>query len=281
MKKLLALLLLVIFVGCRENRISHKPIYSDAYEATVGVFPKQYIFSTLSPGSGTGVLLDTGFILTAKHVVDTNDDGFIDQWEKQVQVKFYSPIASVHTATVVSDPLTIWKYRGDFAFLAIENPPESKIRLINDEDYKQIKFGDKLFAIGRSNAELPHLTLGVRSTDTMDRLHRASLPIYYGNSGGGVFSSETGELVGIAAEISLGDWDRNYEVVPSWSMYVPATMIREHANGLGLPNLTDIQMGLPFWRVVCLHILWMLNGIYFGWLTYSLLSARRARRAAK
>lgn len=285
MKKLLALIVAVILIGCNKNlaRISENDYYSDAYEATVGVFVLPSMFSFGSqPKLGTGVLLDTGLILTAKHVVDTDNDGYVGPFEAIVEVKFFYPTAYVTTATVVSSPITSWYATEDFVFLRIANPPSSNVHLISNEDYdNHMKAGAPVFAVGLSRGiEPPHITTGVKSTDVENGQDaRASIAVYFGNSGGGIYSEETGELVGITTGIALGGAERNGEVVPQWSIFESAPAIRRHAANSNLPYMVDKQyafyetLNKVFWPIYLIQgIIWM----YLGAIVREIYLSRRA-----
>jgi len=126
--------------------------YQNAFDATCGIHTKN--------GNATGVLLNTGFILTAMHVVDNNKNGIVDMNEERIRVRFDS-IASVHTGTIIYG-----SQKSDLAVVVIPNAPISNIRLMSNEDYEGVLAGAPLFAIGRSlGRDPPHFTKGIRSTD--------------------------------------------------------------------------------------------------------------------
>lgn len=289
MKKLLALLVAIILIGCNKNlaRISENEHYSDAYEATVRVFAMPNMFNFFaSPKMGTGVLLDTGLILTARHVVDVNEDGFIDPLEAVVEVKFYYPTAYVTTATVVSNPLSNWHMSEDFVFLRIPHPPKSNVHLMSNEDYRKImKVGEPVFAVGLSKGtEPPHITVGVKSTDVNDGQDaRAAISIYYGNSGGGIYSDRTGELIGITTAISLNP-ERGGEIVPQWSIFESAPTIRRHAVNSHLPYMVDKQLSFTDKLTRDFIAIYIIQGIvwmYLGVIVRELYLLSRARSAPR
>lgn len=244
MRAILALLL-VLFIGCgkQDVKASHNRHYDNALKATVAIYPNSHLLMPWrAPGSGTGVLLNSGFIITSKHVVDVNYDGFIDQFERTVRVRFFYPNRKTVDGRIVFDPVGAWRISNDFVFISISNPPHSPIKFMDLNKYQNFLPGDGLFAIGLSNGtEPPHLTRGLKSTNTNTKLDRAALSIYFGNSGGGIFSEETGELLGIATKVEVDSSPGAYELVPEWTEYESVANIKSVTTAYGVPFLTDVS----------------------------------------
>ena len=148
---------------------------------------------------GTGILLETGFVLTASHVVDDNGDGRLEDWERGTTVLFYNEagVSSVHSASVVY--LSNRDFL-DFAILEVENAPKSDVKL----QMSYPKIGDELFTIGCTRGMNPHLSHGHESmrSGRYPLYARASVPVYSGNSGGGLFNSDQ-EVVGIVSMVGV------------------------------------------------------------------------------
>jgi len=213
-------------------------------------------------GTGTGVLLNTGYIITAGHVVDINRDGTIDKKERNLKVIFYDDlgaIATIHSARIVYS----WgakKAKNDFAILEVPENIKSKVKLIKD----YVKVGEELFTIGCSKGRIPHIAYGYKSTDHYYPLKRASLDTYFGSSGGGIYIDEH-KMVGIVkgvgfdrrstpirAHLVIGKGKKvqlhfiqgrvNYfDVVPGWTEYTTANEIINHLESKNLLQLVEVQ----------------------------------------
>lgn len=199
--------------------------YSNAFNSTCAIHVRG--------GSATGILLNTGYILTARHVIDADDNNVISNEERSVRVSFIADASRVHTGTVIYASAG----ESDFAIVATATKPNrAGVKLISNLDYEKVLAGAKLFAIGRSmGQDPPHLTSGIRSTDNHKLRDRAALSIFFGNSGGGVFEEEGGMLIGLANHIHI------YRgiMVPSWAEYIPAPVIRNELRIVGLSGTVD------------------------------------------
>jgi hypothetical protein len=156
----------------------------------------------------SGVLLESGYVLSAAHAIDRNEDGEIDDEEKHVRLNF-SSIGFVTTATAVAVPSTFeQEFEGlDIALLK----PEKKVplkgsRLLTDIEYEALKIGEPVTAMGLMNNDIPpNITQGnLVAINPFSNRHRCSTTIYYGSSGGGVFTKDN-ELVGISVAVRLGE----------------------------------------------------------------------------
>lgn len=247
---LLALLLVIPYVtlnlygyitigGVPVKPIPVAPQYENAFDNTCAVYTEE--------GGATGICLDTGFILTSRHVVDLNSDGDLDWNERFVRVEFYSDVAEVHTAIV----LHVSKGESDFAVITAPHKNHSGVKLMSDADYEHIAAGMPIFAIGRSGGmNPPHFTDGIKSTDLEEELlDRAAITIFYGNSGGGLFDEASGELIGLAARIRY----KNNQLIPNWAEYSPADVIRKELKEVGLGHVVD-KPQTPVWPYYTLFL---------------------------
>lgn len=231
MKKIFAMLttiiLSIISVVVYADTFKVERKYRTAYESTCAVVHSGT--TDFNSSGGTGVMLNSGYILTCVHVVDMNMNGKVDREERSVNIKFYYPVASVHSGTVVASSTEHWIDNTEYALIFIPQRRASNVRLISDKDYKDVGVGAKLFSVGRTDGQSPpHIVLGVRSTDASDIWHRSTLPLYFGNSGGGIFLEETGELIGICSRIRVKRMPFGPPLpVPHWSEYLPIPNIRD------------------------------------------------------
>lgn len=140
----------------------------------------------------TGVLLDTGYVITAAHCIDVNDNGSISPNERNPIVTFYGSIASVHTGYTVF----CGKKGGfDIAVVQLDNSPQSLISL------GEAKFGDELFTIGMTRGEKPNISVGCESSPYNNHA-RATIAVWVGNSGGGIWNNKQ-ELVGFVTRVGM------------------------------------------------------------------------------
>lgn len=145
------------------------------------------VIKTHSGGLGTGVTLDTGYILTAGHIVDANDDDGIDEAEREVKLTYYGDISEKMEGTVV-----YFSPEKDIAFI------EPKFKIVRGVKAAKARalLGERVVTIGATKGAPPMISPGVISEDD-DKTHRVSSYISTGNSGGGVFKDSDNEVVGI------------------------------------------------------------------------------------
>jgi hypothetical protein len=268
--KYLVTFLLLLLIGCGESpKVSSdikEAYFSSCRVATLG----QY---------GSGILLDTGYILTAAHVIDANGDNVANEEERDVSVEFFSPVASIHSASIIF--LGKWNDDDthDIAVLKIDNPPRSKIRLLPLGSYDNLLFGESIYTIGCPVGMSPRVTDGRIDTNFSGRdevskkLGRCTAEIYGGNSGGGVFRDES--LIGLATQgygeyktmninmmvpiplegggmtLMMGTGQATYiEIVSSWTEFVTAKQIVNLLDERGLKSVYQKHVDV--------------YGIYFG-----------------
>lgn len=248
MRKFLILLLLSLaLIGCSEKADVSKfaPYIHDQYKYTCLVSTKD--------STGTGVLLDTGVIITAGHVLDDNDNGKLDSEEMECHVEFFYPTAVVHTGVAV--------FMGDYTneessdvgliTIPIETNLRSTISLMSRGQYESLQFGSDVFTLGCPLGDKPKLSTGVIEHPSRDKLGRATCTTIMGNSGGGIYSRENSLLAGIVVQNhsfnTYSPWSIAFPVptkdgtmlisgsgmyfqthfTPNWTEYIPATRISE------------------------------------------------------
>jgi hypothetical protein len=151
----------------------------------------------------SGILLESGYILTAAHVVDRNMDGILDKNEKFTNVKF--PALGNGEIKVETIAISKTPNKLDCAILLPTEPIDLPgVKLMSDEEYWSTKIGTPLYTIGMQNGSYPgNITDGrMIEMNLGTNAHRNSANSYFGNSGGGVFINN--KLAGIASAVGMG-----------------------------------------------------------------------------
>jgi hypothetical protein len=185
-------LVAMLSFSAAPNKISIAPEISDAYAATCRLRSADSI--------GTGVFLDTGFILTAAHLVDVNQDGVLNYDELSLWAETFGDAASVQTADVIFMGHYLSDEREDFAILSVPNPVVSSIHLAENAFCDAQPFGQRIFTIGASQGGSLRVTDGRLDQFVNDVTERATCDILPGNSGGGIFIESNHNLLGIVVQ---------------------------------------------------------------------------------
>jgi V8-like Glu-specific endopeptidase len=239
-------LVLILLVGCifePGDKKFAKPYLNDAFSATCSIY-------TSNSKSGTGFMLDTGYILTAAHVVDKNKNQKIDPTENLVGLKFEG-ISEVATGTVIMvGKWKDWRHEDIAVIKVIKGKhPKSNIRLASFDTIEKLLPGEELFTVGFPYRGPVHITEGLLSTPVRD-LSRFSASLYFGNSGGGVFLKHNQEVIGLVCRL-LQDNRRvatfnsiavySHVIVPNQTLFVDGRVIRALMIEYGLERVVDIQ----------------------------------------
>lgn len=240
--------------------------YKDQFAATCAVVESR---DTEFERGGTGVLLSNGRILTAKHVVDANENGFIELEERDVLIKFYYPKEfSLKGRVVYAPPQRLLVAMGfDFVVIQPDELMSSNIKLASIEDHLSVAAGAQIYTIGRMDINQLHIIFGNQSTDVDGPYlyDRTTIPIWYGNSGGGVFTRDDGQLIGIMTiKKDAGPFGPQL-----WSGYMSATYIRFYLMDIGAEHfIQSIQDTTAFkiqsFIIICLASFNCFLGVYFG-----------------
>ncbi len=145
------------------------------------------VIKTKAEATGSGVTLDTGYVLTAAHVVDDNNNNKIDKDEREVSLAYYGDVSEVTSGTVV-----YYNAKDDIAFIK----PDKTFSIGAKASRLPGLLGERVVTIGATRTAPPMISAGLISEDDGKR-HRVSCYVSIGNSGGGIFKSSDGEVVGI------------------------------------------------------------------------------------
>lgn len=240
------LILFLFLAGCGANLTTNKfgQKVNGAYHSTCKI--------NTSVGAGSGVLLDTGYILTAAHVVDANGNGTLEYEELDCTAEFFKPgIGKIFSGTVVFMGNYLKDSSQDIAVIALpKDSPRGTISLVSSQTFIDVNYGDEIFTLGCPRGKSPKLFSGLLEyPDEDSNIARGSFSSIMGNSGGGVYTSD-GKLIGIIVEnfayftssqimmmvpfpveggmaMAMGSGETvqvNY--APNWSQFVDAGQIR-------------------------------------------------------
>ena len=157
-----------------------------------------------SGGVGSGVYLDTGYLITCSHVVDADSDGYIRANERIVECQFFNKAypytqkfeviySSRDVDMAILQPLTKLNYDKKI----LEMIPKTTANEKNGRP------GDRIIAIGASRGEPLTISEGFIGF-SKDEFQLASCYISTGNSGGGIFNN-TNKLLGLATAVFMSN----------------------------------------------------------------------------
>ncbi|MHA2061166.1 MAG: S1 family peptidase [Candidatus Sifarchaeia archaeon] len=235
----------------------------------------------------SGVLLESGMVLTSAHAIDRDLDGEVTEKEKQVTVTFHLQGGNFVTTGTTLVASHVNGYEAvDLAILKLgKTPPIRGVSLITTEEYSKLTIGTPNFVIGMTNGEVPaHVTDGRITAFDSPANHRSSATVYLGNSGGGVFLHNK-KLIGIAGKTGV---DKAFFAVPLFDdgqllgsikvsyarylsnigRYLPAPEIRKFIEQHGLTGQalppSSFQVPKQFFYYILINIinLMMLFGVF-------------------
>jgi len=153
-------------------------------------------------GLGTGVHLNSGYVITAAHVVDSDRDGYIRDDEDMVMCDFfYKDFIHSQKFEVIYSSKNI-----DFAILKpILHSRYSKKKFASMSNVspglQNGKPGDEIFTVGAIRGYPLIISKGFVGF-SVDEYQMASCYISKGNSGGGIFNKDN-ELLGIVTAVAI------------------------------------------------------------------------------
>jgi trypsin-like peptidase len=168
------------------------PVSRDYESGMVKSFSSSCIVErNATDGLGSGILLDTGYILTAAHVIDFDQSGKLRPEQRLRTIRM---LGETHEATVAYIDT-----KNDFAFLKPIKAIRHKGAIVSKQRHR---LGDKVYAIGATDGHPLNISPGLILTPGVNGHARASCYISVGNSGGGIFDSKD-EMVGIVSMVGI------------------------------------------------------------------------------
>lgn len=234
----LVLLVVAAFTICANiyQRESRSNTTQSNISSVCGVSTETLLSDELNFGSG--ILLRDGIhVITNRHVVDRNKDMLVDDNEKSFSCTFFSAKGKKNT---IHDSRVIWvaelqhfqNLMLDLAIIKLPEKVNGGVKLIDVKSYKNVAIGHPVYAVGCPGGKLPpHITFGAQSSQFQPTLGRAGISVWFGNSGGGIFSAQTGECLGIVSKLAR---DGNGRIIPEWTEYITVEKILPCLKELGI-----------------------------------------------
>lgn len=208
---------------------------------------------------GSGCLLDNGLVITAAHVIDTNDDDIIEADEKILNVEFGTGL--ITTAIVVQFGLPNF-VRMDYALLEITERPKCNGLRITEE---VPKLGDNLYLISCPDGQELQLTSGLY-TGRGNHDSICSVPIFPGSSGGAIFN-EKQEIVGIVSRIGNSLVSRTLIFAADGPVLIDGTNYITYQNWYCSSTSLSLDMpkNLPEWQFQNTYLIFSLLVMIYVW----------------
>ena len=189
------------------------------------------------------------WVVTAYHVVEEVRD-FSDFDRTIVDVHFFDPdLGRVSEETYQGLEVVAYP-EADLSLLRIEReqPWPYLAEVASEKVCSQLSVFDSVYAVGCPLGNQPIPTRGEISSQYKkvgDEVYwMVSAPTFFGNSGGGIFLSGSGQLVGISSMIyTYGK--RAPMVVPHMGLFVPLAHVRSWLRREGLSHLLGTSTGTP------------------------------------
>ena len=220
------------------------------------VYPIVQLKGNGTVGSGVVVANEPGskggwqvWILSAFHVVEEVRD-FRVYDSKVVDIHLFDP----HLGRVSEETFRGWEVvaypEADLSLLKVNRPTPWPYlaHVASEEICDQLSVFDTVYAVGCPLGNQPIPTRGEISSQYKpvgDEVYwMVSAPTFFGNSGGGIFLSESGLLVGISSMIyTYGK--RAPMVVPHMGLFVPLAQVRSWLRREGFAHLLAVSEGIP------------------------------------
>jgi S1-C subfamily serine protease len=189
------------------------------------------------------------WVVTAYHVVEEVRD-FSNYDQTVVEVHFFdADLGRVSEDSCLGYEVVAYP-EADLSLLRIErSEPWPWLAEVAPEPVcENLSVFDSVYAVGCPLGNQPIPTRGEISSQYKkvgDEIYwMVSAPTFFGNSGGGIFLSENGQLVGISSMIyTYGK--RSPMVVPHMGLFVPLAQVRSWLRREGFVHLLGTSSGLP------------------------------------
>ncbi|MEM7261501.1 MAG: trypsin-like peptidase domain-containing protein [Planctomycetota bacterium] len=181
------------------------------------------------------------YVLTAFHVVQEITDG-LDDPTRIGEVKFVNPEDDRLLPIAGGARVVAFQPDIDIAMLRMEldEPWPYVATLVSPEEARNVEIFDPVYAVGCPLGNKPLPTVGEISSQEKivagETFWMVNAPTFFGNSGGGVFLSDSGELIGISSMIyTYGK--TTPMVVPHMGLFVPLETVRDWLRKEGYATL--------------------------------------------
>lgn len=186
-------------------------------------------------GQGSGVFVGPRTILTAFHVItrDAEDDGEDVRFEAKIEVEVHRNVNGIEATIWL--PCRVAKHDSNFDLALLVT--DDDLPFVAPIAQKMPEIGSAVFIVGSpagaspTTASFGYLaSRGGTGPDELPFLAESSASCFFGNSGGGVWNANTGELIGVLVRVRMSPFAG---VAPNGSLFVP------------LPHLKTLLAGRP------------------------------------
>lgn len=220
------------------KELSGSEIYNLACKQTVVVNTQYKVDSSGASVTGSGFLIDDGYVITNYHVIRYGVENN------------YSPVVVLYDESYVDCEVVGYDIDNDIAVLKIES---GLLNAVQVGDYDSVEVGDKIYIVGDPYGML-EFTMTTGHVSAKDRLvatqsnnnaismFQIDAATYSGNSGGPVYN-EYGEVIGIiAAKMTEGDREGIGFAIPiSNAKSIASGIIKIYED-----DLSNVSLGAEF-----------------------------------
>ena len=189
------------------------------------------------------------WIVTAYHVVEEVRD-FSDMNSTLVKLYFFDPELNRLSETKHIGTEIVAFPESDLSLLRVErDTPWIHVATVASEEVcRSLTVFDQVYAVGCPLGNQPIPTRGEISSqykEVGDEVYwMVSAPTFFGNSGGGIFRSGDGQLVGLSSMVyTYGK--RSPLGVPHMGLFVPLSQVRSWLRREGYVHLLEAHEGVP------------------------------------
>jgi len=221
------------------NRSNVPERFQKVFDATLAIEAGHFHFASSSlTDSPSGVYLGDGYILTARHVVESGRYLPVLTSTPSILVALFAGEVDRFQAAAEIIPIKGFENNNglDLCLLHVKDPPSDFVPL--PISTKALETGAELYTVGfplqALGAQELVMTPGYfRGETNKPYFHLNSGAVRPGNSGGPVVNDK-GEVVGIAVEMNIENYycpdenNENCEYTINGSRYVPMSVIGEH-----------------------------------------------------
>ena len=214
-------------------RDEYVPSWMDGYRnRTFKVITKYKENNQLYASSGSGFYIGKGYVITAFHVVEDDEDQVLDleSWNARLRMKIKDRAAVWHTD----------EYH-DIAVLKLEDPSgfTEGFRLGSSDDLVP---NGLIHIVGCPSGSFPPtISSGVLRAEGQSSIH-IDTGVWYGFSGGPVIDGDTGKVIGVVVQIGFRRDHYKWRLTPNTDLGIAVhiDVLRELLEKWGVPyNVTS------------------------------------------